>query len=131
MGKATQRRERRLAKDLQSLCGRNPQRFQEVWDAHVTGWCEEIAMRGRQVRRGAPQTSLRSISAIRDKADRLLELIGPEAKHLVGARTRALLEHESAKAVAMASNTRLYLFDTDSVYRLMNTRPQGIKSVAP
>ena len=42
MGKATQRRERRLADELRTLFCSNPRQFHRVWRAHLNGWCAEI-----------------------------------------------------------------------------------------
>lgn len=126
MGKATQRRESRLASDLQRLAETNPRHFIEVWQRYLSGWCDEIVSRGRAVRRGVPGLSLQSVFDIHDKAERLLDAIGPDAERMVGAYTRDALGHEFAKAVAAATDSRIYLLDTDSVYRLMMTK-RGLK----
>jgi hypothetical protein len=124
MSKATQRRERQLAKDLQALSIQNPKRFIDVWHCYLTGWCEEIVSRGRSLKRGAPRVSLRSVSAIREKAERLLSAIGSDAEHMVGERTREILGHECSKAIASATDPRIYLFDANIVHRLMMSRPK-------
>ena len=130
MGKATQRRERRLANELQALFTRNPQRFADIWHHYLNGWCAEVEARARGVRCGRPKASFQAVYAIPEKAERLLEAIGPEAERLVGAQTRELLEHECAKAVAKATDIRIYTFETDTVHRLMMTRPMKIYLVA-
>ncbi|MEW8054166.1 MAG: hypothetical protein AB2796_02530 [Candidatus Thiodiazotropha sp.] len=124
MGKATQRRERRLSKELQTLCCSNPRHFHRVWRTHLNGWCAEIVARGRDVRRGRPKATLTDAYTVLAKAERILQAMGPEAEGLVGTEARAVLEHECAKAVARATETWIYRFDTDSVYRMMQTRPQ-------
>ena len=130
MGKATQRRERRLAAELQTLSRSNPRHFHRVWRTHLNGWCAEIAERGRAVRhgyvleRGRGPATLTDVYAVLAKAERILRAMGPEAEGLVGTEARAVLEHECAKAVARATETWIYRFDTDSVYRMMQTRPQ-------
>ena len=124
MGKATQRRERRLAAELQTLSCSNPQQFQRVWRAHLNGWCAEIVARGRDVRRGRPKATLEDAYTVLAKAERILRAMGPEAERQIGTEARAVLEHECAKAVARATETWIYRFDTDSVYRMMQTRPQ-------
>jgi hypothetical protein len=130
MGKATQRRERRLATELQTLSRSNPKQFQRVWYTHLNGWCAEIIARGRAVRRGQvlergrDPVTLTDAYAVLAKAERILQAMGPEAEARVGAEARAVLEHECAKAVARATESWIYRFDTDSVYRLMQNRPQ-------
>jgi len=37
MGRATQRRERRLAQDLKALAERNPSHFNRIWNLYVVG----------------------------------------------------------------------------------------------
>jgi len=122
MGKATQRRERRLAQDLQSLFTRNPDHFVRVWDLYLRGWCEEVAARARALKHGATESMLGSVFGVLEKAERLLRLIGADAEHLVGPRTRQILLHECCKAVAKATDPRIFLFENDSVYRLMETK---------
>ena len=124
MGKATQRRERRFANELQRLSACNPQRFTEIWQHNLTGWCAEVEARGRGLRRGNPKASFQSLYAIPKKAERLLKAIGSEAECLVGTQTREVLEHECAKAVAKATDIRIYRFETDTVHRLMMNRPK-------
>lgn len=122
MGKATDRRERRLANDLKALASRNPAHFVRVWNLYLTGWCREVVARGRDLNHRQTGSSLRSVFDVTEKAERLLEMIGAEAERLVGAHTRQTLDHECCKAVAIATNRRMYLFETDSVYRLMMTK---------
>jgi hypothetical protein len=134
MGKTTQRRERRLAAELQTLSRSNLHQFHRVWYSHLNGWCAEIVACGREVRRerdlkqGRAPVTLTDAYAILAKAERVLEAMGPEAEALVGAEARAVLEHECAKAVARATESWIYRFDTDSVYRLMQTRPQRLRA---
>lgn len=126
MSKATQRRERRLANDLQALSTGNPAHFVRVWNLYLKGWCEEVVARGRCLNRGEEGSSLSSVYAVMEKAERLLQMIGAKAERLVGARTRQTLNHECCKAVAMATDPRMYLFETDSVYRMMATK-RGVR----
>lgn len=51
MSKATQRRERRLANDLQALLTRNSDHFVRVWNLYLKGWCGEVVARGRGMNR--------------------------------------------------------------------------------
>lgn len=122
MSKATQRRERRLANDLQALSTRNPAQFVRVWNLYLKGWCEEVVARGRGLNRGQEGSSLNSVFPVMEKAERLLQMVGAEAERLVGARTRQTLNHECCKAVAMVTDPRIYPFETDSVYRMMATK---------
>jgi len=124
MGKATQRRERRLAKDLQALSIRNPDHFVRVWNLYLMGWCRDVVACGRRLGRGEKEASSKSVNDIIEKAERLLEMIGAEAERMVGTRTRQTINHEYCRAVAMATDSRMYLFDTDSVYRMMMTKPK-------
>jgi hypothetical protein len=89
-----------------------------VWDLYLKGWCEEVVARGRSLTSGQEG----SVYAVLEKAERLLQMIGAEAERLVGASTRQTLHHECSKAVAMATDPCLYLFETDSVYRMMATK---------
>jgi hypothetical protein len=125
MGKATQRRERRLTDELRALFLSHPQRFHRVWRAHLNGWCTEIVARGRDVRRGRAKATLEDAYALLEKGDRVLKAMGLEVDGQVGAEARSVLKHECAKAVAGATDVWLYRFETDSVHRLMQTRPQS------
>ncbi len=124
MGKATQRRERRLAKDLRALLNRNSNHFIRVWNRYLKGWCGELVASARNLGRGEKGTSSQSMHDIMEKANRLLQMIGDEAERMVGAQTRQTLNHEYCKAVARATDHRIYLFDTDSVHRLMMSKPK-------
>ena len=74
--------------------------------------------------RGRPPVTLEAAYAVLAKAERVLRAMGPEAEDRVGAEARAVLQHECAKAVERATNAWIYRFDTDTVHRLMQTRPQ-------
>lgn len=125
MGNATQRRERHLAEDLQALSTRNPTHFIRVWNLYVKRWCEEVVARGRGLNRDETGFSLKSVYDVTEKAERLLKMIGAEAERLVGAHTRQILSHECSKVVAKVTDPRMYLLETDSVYRLMMTKASG------
>jgi hypothetical protein len=125
MGKATHRRERRLADELRALFLSNPQRFHRVWRAHLNGWCAEIVACARDVQHGRAQATLADAYALLEKGERVLKAMGPEVEGQIGEEARAVLNHECAKAVAGATDVWLYRFETDSVHRLMQTRPQS------
>ena len=108
MRKTTLRRERRLAEDLQQLVSSEPAQFVGVWNQYLNGWCREAIARGHALVCGNAATKDALVLPILHKAERLLAALGEEAERLVGASTRELLTHECCKAVAGATDPRLY-----------------------
>ena len=132
MGRATQRRERRLAQDLKALAERNPSHFNRIWNLYVVGWCEEIAARTRSLN-SKHRKDTRGIAVLFDvskKAERLLAMMGPTAERQVGTHTREILNHECCKAVEALTGTHLYYPDTDSIWRLLRGEPRRERGYA-
>ena len=119
MGNTTQRRERRQAERLRDLFVRDPEQFDWVWNRYLTGWANEIVVRGRSLRAHESPDKDSDVLAILNKAERLLAAVGDAAERRVGHGTRQLLGHECCKAIAAATDSRLYLLTHDSVYRVM------------
>lgn len=119
MSKSTHRRERRLAEDLRPLVTSNPTQFLCVWNLYLNGWCREAIARGRALKDGTTASVGVAVLPILHKAERLLAALGADAEHLVGARTRELLTHECCKAIAGATDPRLYLLGRDSVCQII------------
>ena len=117
MGKATQRRERRLVRDLQELYQRDRAGFDRMWNNLMSAWAHDIMARGRRLRADFASQADTGVFSVLDKAERLIAAVGPEAEARVGHATRELLSHECCKAVAAAGDPNLYTLTCDSVYR--------------
>ena len=112
---ATLRRERKLAKELAPLAISNPSLFKSKWERMLCLWTLEAARRGcllhggrRDDRKASSENTELLVFDVLKKAERLLDLCGPEAVLLVGARTRELLSNDCAKAIALAVDTNMY-----------------------
>ena len=127
MSKAIPRRERRLIEDLRQLITSKPTQFVRVWNLYLNGWCRDASARGRALKEGAAITAKPAVFAILHKAERLLSALGDEAQRLVGRRTREFLTHECCKAVAGATDHRLYALTHDSVYQVMQASGKSLR----
>ncbi len=123
MGKATQRREKREAGRLQVLAEQNQERFLKEWRSRIDGWAMEIKARTRAEGDETVLPSERQpIFGVLEKAERLLDQCGDQARNLVGADTRRILQNECCKAVASLTDRRLYrLSNNESNYVLMKS----------
>lgn len=126
--KATPRREEKLVKKLHSLAVSNPVHLKATWGRLLNCWILEAIRRGQKLQqehdpaqkkavlRGEkfdPESldPERHVYGILEKAERLLALcskLGPEVERLVGAETRDLLNHNCAKAIALAVDPNMY-----------------------
>lgn len=123
MGKATQRREKREAVRLQELAEQNPERFLKEWRTRIEHWVTEIQLRARAERdeNVLPSERLR-IFGVLEKAERLLDRCGDQARRLIGTETRRVLQNECCKAVAALTDRHLYrLSNNESNYALMKS----------
>ena len=142
---ATQRREEKLAKELHSLAVGNPAHLKVTWGKLLNCWVLEAIRRGQR-RQQEPDSALkvaalrgekfdpnsldpeRHVYGILEKAERLLarcsNQFGPEVEHLVGAETRELLNHNCAKAVALAVDPNMYHLSV----KLHTPKPRGKKA---
>jgi hypothetical protein len=123
MGKATQRREKREAGRLQELAEQNPECFLKEWRTRIEHWATEIHLRARAEHdeNVLPSERLR-IFGVLEKAERLLGQCGDQARELVGADTRRILQNECCKAVARLTDRRIYrLNNNESNYSLMKS----------
>lgn len=123
MGKATQRREQRDAERLRRLASEQPEHFQRVWQRRLHAWVLEAIARGTAAANAAtvPNECL-PVFGVLEKAERLLAACGNEARQLVGAETRSLLENECCKVFARLADPRLYRFSNfESNQRLMKS----------
>ncbi len=128
MSKATQRRESKLAKDLRQLAISNPERFKLEWETMLRYWTLEAIRRGKLLREEHAPEQTESpqlpVFGVLKKAERLLALCGSEAKQLVGARTRELLNHDCGKAFALAADPNMYHLSV----KLQQPKPRGKKA---
>lgn len=112
MSNATNRREKKLAIELQKLAVSNPARFKLEWETMLCYWTMEAIRRGRLLQKepasGVSLSLKLPVFGVLKKAERLLALCGTEAERLVGSRTRDLLSNDCAKAVALAVDKNLY-----------------------
>jgi hypothetical protein len=121
MSNANERRESKLSKRLAQLARTNPFQFKQEWRKLLDAWSAEAYRRGNLLRKeNAEKSSALPVYGVLDKAKRLLDLCGEDAKQLVGAVTRDLLEHDCGKAFAQAVEPHLYwLVNADRNYHLM------------
>lgn len=108
MSNATERRERKLAKELCSLATSNPERFKVEWRLMLDHWSLEAIRRGQMLGRGHAAARHLPVFEVLSKALRILAMCGPEAECLVGAKTRELLSHDCCKAFAIAVEPGMY-----------------------
>lgn len=102
MGKAQQRRARKLARYLQELARTNPERFQQEWAKRLQSWAEEAHARGRRMRDSDCHELETTVFRMVNIAEELLAQCGPEAQRLVGVQTRRFLLEECARAFSLA-----------------------------
>ena len=127
MGKATQRRERKRAKQLSLLASTQPAIFLKEWKQMMHAWSTEIQLRAREYKGDFRygKTGL-PVFEILKKAERILGYCGQDAVRLVGRYTREQLLHECSQAVAGVMDRRLYwLVNSSSNERKM--REGGFK----
>jgi hypothetical protein len=106
LGKAGQRRQKKLAEYLVNLIRTDKNRFIYEWERRVKNWLIEIHQRADMLR-GVESTHER-VFGVLEQVDRLLNLCGPEVDELVGASTRDTLIHESCKAFSLAIDPKMY-----------------------
>lgn len=128
----TERREEKLAKKLRALAVSNPTQLKITWGRLLNCWILEAIRRGRAlqkepdlvrvketaIRKEAflggkkldpnPLDPERDVYGIQEKAVRMFKLCGPEVEREVGAETREMLNHNCAKAVALAFDSNMY-----------------------
>lgn len=102
MGKAQQRRARKLARYLQELARTNPERFQQEWEKRLQSWAEEAHARSRRMRDLHCEELETTVFRMVNIAEELLAQCGHEAQRLVGAQTRRFLLEECTRAFSLA-----------------------------
>jgi hypothetical protein len=107
MGKAGQRRLRKLARKLAELARDDKAGFLAEWDRRVQGWLRDIRHRG-EVLRGKDTSGRERVFEVVEHVNQLLKMCGPEVESLVGPSSRETLIHECCKVFALATDPRLY-----------------------
>lgn len=114
MSKSGERRLRSDALYLTQLAQMDLEKFHREFNKRLRSWLEEIRRRGNALRDDiySDQPDAGSDEArvfgILEKVNRLLALCAPEVEREVGAKTRNLLKHACAKAVALTVSPDMY-----------------------
>lgn len=112
--------ERRLAKRnsaLAQLADNNPEHLKRVLETMLRGWVNEVRYRASAFRHETGDDAPLRAFAVIEHAQRALHKLGPQAVNL-GQGVLATLRHECAKAVAEASDRRMYLSGVDCTTKL-------------
>lgn len=84
MGKTTERRERKLAREFDNLATNNPAEFQATFKQHIDAWSYEAIKRGRSQYGSENKTQSLRVFEVLEKAERIISLCGDEVKKSIG-----------------------------------------------
>jgi hypothetical protein len=99
MGKATERRERKLAKEFDNLATNNPVEFQITFKQHLEAWSYEAIKRSRSQYRSENKTQCLRVFEVLEKAKRIVSLCGDEVKKSIGDEPMFWLSGDCENAV--------------------------------
>lgn len=109
MGRAAAKRRRHRRRDLAQLAARDPEEFAGQWARRLDSWSNAGMLRrhaGRLVEADGDRTA--SVFVVVDRVMRELAAISDRALELQGEATLQYMTEACCKAVAQASDARLY-----------------------